>query len=324
MPMVSVLLPVYNAEKYLSEAIDSILNQTYANFEFIIINDGSIDNSEKIILSYNDRRIRYIRNEKNIRLVASLNKGIQLARGRYLVRMDADDISMPNRIEKQVTFMENNLKVGVCGSYLRVFGDERRVVISKLPIMDKDIRASLLVRNSLGHPNVIIRKSTLTVNGVCYDERFYRMEDWGLWITLMPKCKFANCPEVLLNYRWVNTSESRINTKDEKHLIISMKVVKLFFSQLAIDCSDYELEMITSIIKAPHVYNMTKKQLNDAIVILNKKLSDIEDKIPNVTITTFAHIARFSFRRRIMAYCMIKKLGLKMFINCLTYDILSR
>jgi len=115
-PAVSVVMPVYNGEKYLRESIDSILNQTYTDYEFIIVNDGSNDKTEEIILSYNDNRIRYIKNEKNLQIVKSLNRGIELAKGRYIARMDADDISLPRRFEKQITFMENNLEIGVCGT----------------------------------------------------------------------------------------------------------------------------------------------------------------------------------------------------------------
>ena len=97
-------MAVYNGEKYLCEAIESMLNQTYTNFEFLIINDGSTDTTEEIILSYKDERIRYIKNEQNLKLIASLNKGLVLANGKYIARMDADDISMLERLEKQVDF----------------------------------------------------------------------------------------------------------------------------------------------------------------------------------------------------------------------------
>ena len=119
---VTVLMPVYNGEMYLREAIDSILHQTFTDFEFLIINDGSTDNSETIILSYDDSRIRYEKNDSNLKLIATLNKGIELAKGKYIVRMDADDISIPDRIEKQVAFLEKNPDVGICGSWFTAFG----------------------------------------------------------------------------------------------------------------------------------------------------------------------------------------------------------
>ena len=115
-PMVTVLMAVYNGEKFLKEAMESILTQTFTDFEFLIINDGSTDNSVKIIEEFNDPRIRLIHNEKNLKLIASLNKGISLAKGKYIARMDCDDISMPYRLEKEVDFLENSLEYGLVGT----------------------------------------------------------------------------------------------------------------------------------------------------------------------------------------------------------------
>ena len=111
-PLVSILMPVYNSEKYLREAIKSILNQTFTNFELIIINDGSTDNSLKIIKSFKDNRIKIIKNKGNLGLIKTLNKGIDLAQGKYIARMDADDIAMPKRLEKQIAFFNENPDYG--------------------------------------------------------------------------------------------------------------------------------------------------------------------------------------------------------------------
>ena len=118
MPVISVIMPVYNTkEKFLREAVESILNQTFTDFEFIIINDGSDSITEDIILSYKDLRIKYLKNEQNLGIVQSLNKAVKTAKGKYIARMDADDISMPHRLEKQYEFMENHPQCGVCGTY---------------------------------------------------------------------------------------------------------------------------------------------------------------------------------------------------------------
>jgi glycosyltransferase involved in cell wall biosynthesis len=197
--MVSVLMPVYNAEKYLAEAIESILKQTYNKFEFIIINDGSTDSSEEIIKSYSDSRIRYIKNEKNVRLVATLNKGIDLIRTRYLVRMDADDLSLPGRIEELVNYMENNPGVGVCGSSMEVFGDENGV--QNFPETDEEIKVTMLFESCIPHPAAIIRMSVLNENQTRYDERFIHMEDYYLWHRLRNSTQFHNLKKVLYKYR---------------------------------------------------------------------------------------------------------------------------
>ncbi len=112
-------MSVYNGDMYLKEAIESILNQTFTDFEFLIINDGSIDKSEKVIKSYSDKRIRYYKNSKNLGLAASLNKGVGLSKAKYLARMDGDDVSYPNRLEKQVNFMDVNPEIDVCGTWVK-------------------------------------------------------------------------------------------------------------------------------------------------------------------------------------------------------------
>ena len=122
-PHVSVVMAVYNTQEYVSDAIESILCQTYNDFEFIIIEDGSSDDSLNIIQSYSDPRIKVIRNKENLKLIKSLNLGLQKACGRYIIRMDADDVSRPDRIEKQVNYMESHPDCVLCGTSYRTFGD---------------------------------------------------------------------------------------------------------------------------------------------------------------------------------------------------------
>jgi len=152
-PEVTVLMSVYNGSKYLAEAIESILHQSYTDFEFLIINDGSTDLSEKIIKSYNDRRINYIKNNENIGLTRSLNKGLCLARGKYIARMDADDISMPDRFKEQVDFMEKNENVVACGTFIELFGIKTGKI--KYPIKDKEIREKFIFNPPLAHPTAV-------------------------------------------------------------------------------------------------------------------------------------------------------------------------
>lgn len=144
--LISVILPVYNGEKYLKEAIESILNQTYTNFEFIIIDDGSKDSSLEIIKEYEkeDERIVAVSRE-NKGLIATLNEGIEKAKGKYIARMDQDDISLPNRFEEQLKIMENDKEIVVCGSWINVFGENRKEKISKYFQYDKEIKANLIM-----------------------------------------------------------------------------------------------------------------------------------------------------------------------------------
>lgn len=197
--LVTVLMPVFNSSRHLQNAIESILNQTYKNIEFIIINDGSRDNSEKIIKSYKDKRIRYFSNRENKGIVSALNTGLDKTRGKYIIRMDADDISRPDRIERQVEYMNRNPSVGVCGTWIEVFGNAS--YIWKPPVNDKEIRSMLFFESPLAHPSACIRSKLIKTYKIKYDLKYQYVEDYKLWIDLSKVSKLANIPLVLLRYR---------------------------------------------------------------------------------------------------------------------------
>ncbi|MBP7810058.1 MAG: glycosyltransferase family 2 protein [Bacteroidia bacterium] len=199
-PLVSVLMPVYNASAYVKEAIESILNQSYQNFEFVIINDGSTDSSEEVVLSVKNEKIKYHKNETNLGLIKTLNKGIDLCKGEYIVRMDADDISLPERIKKQVEFMEANKGVGVCGSDHIHFGKGKQIAHSSHHTHDL-ISGWMLFNSSVVHPALIIRTSILKTETPYFNSEFKHVEDYELWSRLIFKSKFADVPETLLKYR---------------------------------------------------------------------------------------------------------------------------
>lgn len=162
-PLVSVVMPVYNGEKYLPEAIDSILKQTFTDFELLLINDASTDNSEKIINSYNDSRIIYIKNEQNLGLIKTLNKGLDLAKGEYIARMDQDDISSHERFAKQIALFESNLEIGVCGTWFTLFRENHEDQIIEHPEYNDSIKIGLLTSCFIGHPTVMMRKKQLKI-----------------------------------------------------------------------------------------------------------------------------------------------------------------
>ena len=145
--LVTVLMPVYNAEKYVKQAIQSILDQTYKSFELLIINDGSVDGSAHIIKSFQDPRIRFIENEKNLGLIATLNKGFDLSKGKYVARMDADDVAMPKRLKSQVAYMESHPEIGVYGS---AYADLKDNITGKTTVFlqDHDSLKTILLFNS--------------------------------------------------------------------------------------------------------------------------------------------------------------------------------
>jgi glycosyltransferase involved in cell wall biosynthesis len=234
--LISVILPVFNGEKYLSESIESILNQTYANFEFIIINDGSSDKSLKIINKYNklDKRILVI-SRGNKGLIASLNEGIEKSKGKYIARMDQDDISLPRRLEEQLSFMKKNIDIGVCGSWVEVFGEGIKPYRWKLSCSNERLKTELLFSACFAHPSVMIRRRTLTESNLYYDKNFLNAEDFGLWTELSSVTNFANINKVLIKYRIVNTSVTRIadQDQDQRYRVIS-KIFDKYLIQLNI------------------------------------------------------------------------------------------
>ncbi len=193
-------MPVYNGEEYLSGAIESILGQTFPDFEFLVIDDGSTDSSRKIILSYKDPRIRLVRNRRNIGLTRSLNRGLRLARGEYIARMDADDVSLPHRLERQVNFMDGNPGTGICGSWIRVIGDGSGE-IWRAPAEHGTIASTLLFNPALFHPTVIFRRDLLEMYALRYDEKLKYAQDYALWVESSKHFALANLEEVLLWYR---------------------------------------------------------------------------------------------------------------------------
>lgn len=212
-PMVTVLMSVYNGERFLKEAIDSILNQTFTDFEFLIINDGSTDRSVEIIESYEDPRIRLINNEKNLKLIASLNKGISLARGKYIARMDCDDISMPDRLEKEVNFLENSLDYGLVGTYYTVIDGEGKDQYNvSYPSSNELIKLFLSLNCPLAHGSIMGRTELFKQN-LYGSEESYAVEDYELWTRMSKVTKIHNIPEYLFKYRIYGESFSDTKTQ---------------------------------------------------------------------------------------------------------------
>lgn len=238
-PKITVLMPVHNGERYIEDAIESILAQTYTEYEIIIINDGSTDDSMTIIKSYNDTRIRIVHNYPKMGIVYSLNQGLSLARGDYVARMDCDDISLPHRFEKQIQFMEANPQVAICGSWVRVFGAES--YLKKYPEHDEVIRTHLLFESPFAHPAIMMRRNSIIKENLAYRESFQHAEDYDLWSRVPRSLKFANLPIVLLKYRKHNGQVT--NSFREKQLSISNMIRVNKLMELGIYASDRELDI---------------------------------------------------------------------------------
>jgi glycosyltransferase involved in cell wall biosynthesis len=242
MPKVTVLMPVYNGEKYLREAIDSILNQTFTNFEFLIIDDGSTDKSLKIINSYQDHRIRLVQNFTNKGIAHSLNSGIDIARGEYIARMDCDDISLSERLEKQINYLEKNLEIGILGTPCILFTNiDKNDRLYPVPITDLEIRWTILLSNPFAHPSIVMRHSILSKNKLKYntDINANFVEDYELWIRFLQYTKGENLKEPLLKYRLENgVTNSHRKEQLSNHDLISFNLIKKTFPNLTINSSE--------------------------------------------------------------------------------------
>lgn len=207
--LVSVIMPVYNGALYLKEAIDSILSQTHTNLELIIINDGSTDNSEEIIRSYEDNRIRYIINEKNSGICVTLNKGLDIAEGKYIARMDCDDISVPERLQKQIEYMELNPSIGILGSDIIVFGEGIKEQIFTFEHDKNCCKAGLLFNTCAAHPVIMMRKSLVDEHLFRYNDIYRGLEDFELWYRISKHAELVNLSYPLLYYRKHKSQETQ-------------------------------------------------------------------------------------------------------------------
>lgn len=198
--LVSVIIPCYNGEKTIRQAVLSIVNQTYRNLEIIICNDCSTDNSEKILkdLQAQDSRIALLNNGVNLKLPKTLNKMIDYAHGEYIARMDADDISLPSRIEKEVCFLDENQDYGIVGCNAWQVRNGRKCADSFLPLTNDDIQIYKAALSPFYHPTVMIRSQILKENH--YNEDYVYAQDYELWLRLLQKTKGYNLKERLFLY----------------------------------------------------------------------------------------------------------------------------
>ena len=228
-PEISVIMSVYNGERYLREAIESILNQTFKDFEFIIIDDGSTDRTPEILREYakKDERIKIITNPKNIGLTKSLNKAIKKAKGEYIARMDADDIAMPERLKKQIEFMEKNPEVGLLGTAYYEMNSKGEIVGDKLfPTSNKKLKKILIKYNPFFHASVMVRKEVFNRVGP-YDKNIPKAQDYELWFRIAQNYKIANLSSLLMKRRYSGEKILREENQQLKWATrIRMKYIK--------------------------------------------------------------------------------------------------
>lgn len=212
-PLVSVIMPVFNGQDYVKDAIDSILSQEFKDFECIIINDGSTDHTQPILTSYRDRRIKIISHKHNQGIVPSLNDGINISSGTYIARMDADDISDPKRLSIQVKFLDNNPRVAVVGTFLKITTPSGKLLFTiEQPTRDQAIKRFLLQDSCLAHGSVMMRKKALVDVGMYNpSKQVIHAEDYDLFTRLAAKYELANIPQYLYTRKEHQESVSHQN-----------------------------------------------------------------------------------------------------------------
>jgi glycosyltransferase involved in cell wall biosynthesis len=223
--LVTVVIPAYNCEQYLKESLNSIMGQDYQNLEIIIIDDNSTDQTAKIAdkLAKSDPRIRVYHNSKNLGIGGNRNKGIELAKGKYIAWQDADDVATPDRVSLQVKFLEEHSEVGVVGGYLEFFGDNYKTSERKYAEDDQSLREHIFMYNPIAQPVAMFRKEVFEKVG-SYHPKYLVSEDLEMLFRAGTVYKFGNVQKVLLHYRQYNLSLTRKNLRKMELLSIKIRL----------------------------------------------------------------------------------------------------
>ena len=236
MPLISVLMPVYNGMPHLKEAVESILNQDFRDFELIVINDGSTDDSLQIAKSYTDARIHILDSAKNQGLIYQLNRGMEAAQGRYIARLDADDIALPNRLQQQFEYLEQHPETGLLGGFAQVLGSKE---IMQHSTKREEIMIELLYRNAFIHSTVMFRKEVYTAVSSGFNEDYKHAEDYHMWQLFALHTGVANLEQVLIQYRMHAQQVSKVHAAG---LETSANKVRLEYMAAALETELSETE----------------------------------------------------------------------------------
>ena len=245
MKKLAVLLPAFNAALYIKESIDSVLNQTYDDFDLYIFDDCSTDETAEIIKSYRDSRIFYIQNETNIGVTKTLNRGLEflLSQYEYIARMDADDWCFPERFEKQLHYLESHPETILCGTqgyWLKDWSLDPQDGW-EFPTDSGYIKYYLLFGATFGHSSVILRSQTMIENNLRYDETKINCQDWELWVRMSRIGKLANLPDFLMKYRILEDSNHRAAEKQKIHYQNRSKIIANYWGDFGITFSEKEI-----------------------------------------------------------------------------------
>ncbi len=276
--LISVIMSNYNTpEEYLRDAIESVLNQSYDNFEFIIIDDCSTDNSLQIIKSYNDKRIVILENECNLGITKSLNRGFALAKGEFIARMDADDICLTTRFERQVGFLKSHTNVIVCGTGVELFGDgadihKKKLVCKSIPEKE-EFQVRLLFGNHINiiHPTAMFRHEMLLSNKIRYDENYIYAQDYRMWVSCSRIGECANLPDVLFRYRIHKKAVS--SDKKDAQKECAKNIIEEQLNWLELVLPDNWEEIHYGFFAGRKKYNLATKTWIEKLIAQNKRLN---------------------------------------------------
>jgi glycosyltransferase involved in cell wall biosynthesis len=272
-PEISVLMPVYNCSNYIYDSIFSILNQTFSNFELIIIDDCSTDNTVDIIKNINDQRIKLIEKQQNTGCTKSLNFALKFATGKYIARMDGDDISFSDRLEKQYQFMEANSDVILCGGGYEVINSDKKFI----PYLShEELLFDMINHCPFAHPTIMIRNEILKKNQINYDPNFEPAEDYEMWTRLSEYGKIANIPDKLIKYRIHEQQTTNLRALQQSEITrkISLNHVKKISSNNIYSdyFINYKIHSFSDYKKYNDVENDIQKYFNNNNFKLNLKL----------------------------------------------------
>lgn len=273
--LVSVIMSNFNTpEEYLRPAIESILNQTYRNFELIIIDDCSTDNSLSVIESYTDERIKIIRNEINLGITKSLNRGLNAANGEFVARMDADDISLETRFEKQIAFLKSHPDHIVCGTGVELIGDwvtkhSSKFICRTIPEREA-FRIHLLFGNypNIVHPTAMFNRNLLLKHNITYNENYPLAQDYRMWVSCSEFGECANIPETLLNYRIHGQAVS--SDKKELQKNIAIRIMQEQLEKLHLELTEEFADFHKDFLFSRKKYNIKYKKWIKILLKSNK------------------------------------------------------
>jgi len=240
---VSVVMSVYNGEEYLGEAIESILHQTFTDCELIIVDDGSTDSTWRILTTYHDRRITLVRSQENLGLARSLNRGLKIARGDYIARQDADDVSLPARLTTQLEYFSRHSHVGLLGTAYHVVDTKgRHIATHRQPFTDTEIRWQMLFHNAFCHTSVMFRRELIDTGEPPYSKELRYSQDYDLWARLLRRTRAANLPAALVAFRTHEASASAMAGDEQQRAAsaIAAREVHALVPQLLITASEID------------------------------------------------------------------------------------